>query len=181
MALSERLESESQYGDWIKDQICNRLMAGESLNQICKTEGFPPESTVRTWVYRETDPEFCANYARAREIQTERFADELIALADSKQGDIEIVVNEDGSTYERVNREVIERNRLQIDTRKWVISKILPKKYGDKLNLEHSGTVNHTANPAEFLSTGTLEAIERELSISASNEPILNAEAVDVE
>jgi hypothetical protein len=164
--------SESQYGDHIKDQICNGLMEGLSLRELCRRDGFPPESTVRTWILKDSDPEFTAQYARAREVQTERFADELIELADSKQGDIETVYNEDGSTYERVNREVIERNRLQIETRKWVISKILPKKYGDKVNLELSGNINHTANPAEALTTGTLEAIERELAQKALPENI---------
>ena len=136
----------SQYGDHIKDQICQRLMAGESLNAICKDEGYPAESTVRTWVYEDKDKEFTANYKRAREIQTERFADELIAIADS-----------DG---------LPERDRLRLETRKWILSKILPKTYSEKLQTSNSTSITVSV---EYGSTPSLPS------------SVIDVEGIDIE
>ena len=114
------------YSAEIAERICNELMTGKGLNTICQAEDMPAESTVRQWVQDDRDG-FAAKYARARAIQAERFADELIQLADKAS-----------------DSETAQVQRLKIDTRKWVISKILPKKYGDKVEVEQTGEVKHT-------------------------------------
>jgi len=53
-------------------------------------------------------------------------------------------MSKSGEEYETVNPEVIGRSRLRVDTRKWYLSKVLPKIYGDKLQTEHSGTIGTT-------------------------------------
>lgn|SRR5574343_1154267 len=114
------------YKPEIAERICNELMAGKSLHAICQAEDMPAESTVWQWVQEDRDA-FAGKYARARAIQAERFADELIQLADKAS-----------------DSETAQVQRLKIDTRKWVISKILPKKYGDKVEVEQTGEVKHT-------------------------------------
>lgn len=91
----------------------------------------PPESTVRQWVVDDREG-FAAQYAQARELGYQTMVDELLEIADDgtndyttrKQGDEDIEV---------VNHDHIARSRLRVDTRKWLLSKALPKVYGDKL------------------------------------------------
>lgn len=95
------------------EEICKRLARGESLNAICKDKHMPDRDTVMDWVFKL--PEFGGKYARAREMQAEKWADDIVDIADnSKDSNL---------------------GRLQVDARKWVVSKLLPKKYGDRLAL----------------------------------------------
>ncbi len=64
-------------------------------------------------------------------------ADELLQIADDATSDITKLESDDGR--EVVNHEHIARSKLRVDTRKWLLSKCLPKVYGDKLLNEHSG------------------------------------------
>lgn len=111
----------SIYTPELGDTICERLGDGESLLKICREEAMPCKTTVFKWI--ATDAEFANNYARAREAQAEGFAEEIVAIADT--GDI-------------------ERIKTQVDARKWVASKILAKKYGDRLDLNMMGGLNIT-------------------------------------
>jgi hypothetical protein len=77
-------------------------------------------------------PEFAEQYARARELQAERFADDIIEIADDKSEDVY-------GELEMPNSVAVARAKLRIDSRKWIASKLLPKKYGDKLQTEVSG------------------------------------------
>ena len=120
------------------DIICQRLAEGESLRAICRDSGMPKAPTVILWV--NTNSEFAEQYARAREIGYLRLADEIVDIADEVS--FEPVQGLDGETKEvRVDSTAVARNRLRVDTRKWMLSKMLPKIYGDKLDLNHSGAV----------------------------------------
>lgn len=77
----------------------------------------PHIDTVRGWLGARDG--FSAQYARAREEQADGFADEIIEIADTTDDP--------------------QKAKLQIDARKWKASKLAPKKYGDKQQLEHSG------------------------------------------
>lgn len=121
------------------DAICARLAEGESLNAICKTEGLPAESTIRSWALDDVEG-FAAKYARARELGYSRLAEELLSIADTpKPGQI-VTTKADGSEEVKI-ADMIEHRRLQVDSRKWMLSKMLPKVYGDKLDLNHTGQV----------------------------------------
>jgi hypothetical protein len=89
--------------------------------------------------------EFSDQYARARENQAETLADEITNIADET---MVIVKEKDGFTEVVLDSTAVARNRLRIDTRKWVASKLLPKKYGDKVDLNHGGQVD---NPLSVL------------------------------
>ncbi|RVJ07872.1 hypothetical protein CN193_04915 [Sinorhizobium meliloti] len=90
------------------------------------------------------DEDFGAQYARAREAGMEALADEILQIADSQEGDV--ITTEDGR--EIVNHDAIQRARLRVDTRKWLMSKIAPKKYGDRLDLNHSGSIGALSDDA---------------------------------
>jgi hypothetical protein len=64
---------------------------------------------------------------------------EILEIADDTSGDISVIKNEDGSTYEKVNQEVVNRAKLRVDARKGIAARLAPKKWGDRLAHEHAG------------------------------------------
>ena len=120
----------SVYTPEVGETICGLLAEGKSLTSICKRDDIPvSDRTVRTWA---ADPEhpFSPQYARAREVGYSVMADQMLDLADN--------VSEDQAAVAKVHR--------QIETRKWLLSKALPKVYGDKLAIggdPDTGPIKH--------------------------------------
>ena len=90
-------------------------------------------------------PEFTEQYARAREAQADKLAEEMLAISDEEcttvRADKHGSRDDDGtgSTEVVFDATAVARNRLRVDTRKWLASKMAPKKYGDKVTQEHTG------------------------------------------
>jgi hypothetical protein len=124
----------SIFTEELGQQICAEIMLGKSLRTICEEEAMPCMSSVCNWLAR--DKEFMEHYAHAREVQAALMADELLDIADDGRNDW-MTVKRGKEEIEVVNREAVMRSQLRVDTRKWIASKLLPKKYGDKLALEH--------------------------------------------
>lgn len=124
------------YRQEIADEICKRMAHGESLRSICRDPKMPPDATVRGWVLDDWNG-FAAQYTRARMLQAERWAEEVLEIADDSSRDV--AENDHGDNV--TNHENIQRSRLRVDSRKWLLSKVLPKIYGDKLDLVHQGGV----------------------------------------
>lgn len=118
----------TDYNEALCLKICERISDGESLRKICADEDMPNKSSVFLWLSKYK--EFSDQYARAKEESAELFADEIVSIAD----EVETVISEDGNKI-ALDSVAIARNRLRIDARKWVASKLKPKKYGDKLEL----------------------------------------------
>jgi hypothetical protein len=125
----------SDYSPEIADLICERIADGESVRAICADDNMPSKSMVFRWL--SAHEEFRDQYARAKEAQAEHMADEMLDIADDGSNDWMERRNADGSTYEVVNGEHIQRSRVRIDARKWLLSKLAPKKYGEKI--QHAG------------------------------------------
>jgi hypothetical protein len=124
------------YNQEIADKVCERLAAGDSLRKACEAVG-AKAPTILLWTNEHEA--FAEQYARARQTGYALLADELIEIADNGLND----------TYETengpaVNQDVIARSRLRVDTRKWMLSKMLPKVYGEKLETTHKGSVGVT-------------------------------------
>jgi hypothetical protein len=134
MNTDEKRGRPSDYTQEIALEICQRLSDGESLRKICRDDRMPVESAVRMWALQDRDG-FYAQYTMARSIGYERLADDLLEIADEGKNDT--YMGEDG--VERTDMDVIARSRIRIDTRKWMLSKMLPKVYGDKLTQELTG------------------------------------------
>lgn len=115
----------------LADEICGRIVAGESLRRICSDESMPAASSVFKWL-REND-EFSQQYAKARAEQAEGYADEIVAISDEEK--YEVIEHEGVPLGLKFDSTAVARNRLRIDARKWVAAKLLPKKYGEKLEL----------------------------------------------
>jgi hypothetical protein len=113
-------------------EICARLSLGESLKSICKDKEFPTDSTVYLWLLDENKKDFSDNYARARATQAEKMFEDIIEIADASDSVIRSGAEKKSSAY-------AQNQRLKIDTRKWYLSKVLPKKFGDKLDVTSGG------------------------------------------
>ena len=107
----------------VRLDILQRMTEGESLRSICRTPGYPSASAVIQWGYN--DPEWSKQYAQAREAQADALFEDLAEVA-------ELALQAETAV------EVAAR-RLVVDTHKWRLAKIVPKKYGEKQVLEHSG------------------------------------------
>ena len=120
------------------ETICSRLAAGETLRQICKDENLPAASTVVEWC--DAHPEFAERYARARSKGLDAIADEIIEIADASSSDY--IETENGP---RLNAEHVQRSKLRVDSRRWLLSKLRPDKYGDRTAVDVSGSLNFGA------------------------------------
>jgi len=127
----------SDYSIETTTAICVRLGLGESLREICQEEEMPDKSTVMRWL--ATHAEFRDQYASAREAQADYYAEEIIEISDDGSNDWMERQRNDGSIEEVENKEVLNRSRLRVDTRKWLMARMAPKKYGDKVVQEHQG------------------------------------------
>lgn len=107
----------SIYSEELAAEICRRLMEGESLRQICEDDAMPTRTTVHDWLANKDD--FSVQYARARELQADTYADDIIAEADKAN-----------------DKDSAAAAKVKVDARKWVASKLKPKRYGDKLDLD---------------------------------------------
>lgn len=130
----------SSFTQEIADAICRRLAGGESLRKICADDGLPDARTVYRWI-EENEP-FRQQYARAREIQADVLAEEVVDIADEHPATVikpRGGGDEGGGETIVIDSAAVAHQRLRVDARKWFASKLAPKKYGDKL--EHSGSV----------------------------------------
>lgn len=120
-------------------RVCSLLEDGWSLRKAAEDIGLTAAG-VLYWTKRH--PEFAKQYARAREIGYMLLAEEILSISD--EADAKAVMGPDGETQEgRFDATAVARNRLRVDTRKWMLSKMLPKVYGDKIEatLEAGETV----------------------------------------
>ena len=103
------------------------------------------------WAWLKANPDFEAAYAEARRVGCQRLADELVEIADEGINDTYV----DANGNRRTDHDVVNRSRLRVDTRKWLLSKMLPKVYGDRVALDHAGSIG----VARELSDDALAAI----------------------
>lgn len=149
-----RLAARKYDREVVCDHIITELSRGRSLASICKTDdGMPNEATFLEWVDLDDPAGLAKRYAHARELGYKLMADEIIDLSNKKGEWVPVQdLDEDGrplldadgmpilkKVFMPLNSDVIAHTRLQIDTRKWLLSKMLPKVYGDKVQQEHTG------------------------------------------
>ena len=130
----------STYTSQLADEICEWLAMGNPLTTYCKQPGKPNYSTVMHWIWRESEfkEDFSIRYARAREQQAEYMSDQIIEIADDSSGDMVIKTDKKGRQFEALDHENVNRSRLRIDSRKWIASKLRPKKFGDASSVKLS-------------------------------------------
>ena|ERR1700734_3911377 len=113
------------------DEICRRLASGQTLREVCRAKDFPAESTVRGWVIDDREG-VSAQFARARRLGFESWMDETVEIADDGSNDWIERKRRDGSTEVVLDREHVERSRLRINQRNWIVARQLRALYGDR-------------------------------------------------
>lgn len=132
----------TSYTEALAEEICRRTADGETLSQICRDEHMPPRRTVVDWALDDRAG-FSARYARARELLLERWADDITEIAEDGTNDWMERETKSGRIVKALNDEAVARSRLRIDSRKWLLSKLKPERYGDSLKLTGQLDLNH--------------------------------------
>jgi len=118
MATNKKTGRPSDYLPEVAADICSLLADGESLRKVCERPGMPNKATVFRWLAQRD--EFRDQYAKATETRADAIFEEMFDIAD--------VVAEEAAA--------VAKARLRIDTRKWALARMNPKKYGDKVSQE---------------------------------------------
>lgn len=143
------------YSREIADQVLAEMAEGKSLKEICRThreagEDWPAPATFRLWVVNDTDG-LADRYARAREAQGMHWADEILEAADDATNDWVERVNRRGETERAVDREHIQRSALRVDARKWLLAKLHPQLYGERVAHQALGKDGKPTEPPVFV------------------------------
>ncbi len=152
----------SKYTSSMAEQICERIAEGEPLTRICKDRQVPAYRTVLGW--RVANKEFQHMYTRARQDAADTLADEIRELAG------------------RVERGELEPNagRVAIDALKWVASKLKPREYGDRAQLDVAASVDVTTRVSDHAPEWIQRALEEQSrSVSQQAEQITPPEKLD--
>lgn len=134
------------YTDKQKDEIFERILmrvaGGQAIRNVIKNKDV---YSIELFYKALNDKSKAKQYARACEERAEVIFEDIIDIADNQEKDV-IVIDE----KEVVNHNVINRSRLRIDARKWMLSKMNPKKYGDKIDYTSGGEPIDNKTVVEF-------------------------------
>ena len=122
----------SIYSQELASEICAQIADGHSLRKICREDGMPTLSTIFYWLGK--NPDFSDQYARAKDSQADALAEDILDIADLPPA----------MTEKGIDSADVADKRLRIEARKWIASKLKPKKYGDKIEQEIKGEVGLT-------------------------------------
>ena len=132
--VTELAKNVTTYEMAIMEGICERIANGESLDKVCKGDGMPVRRTVFAWL--NTIPECTMMYQNALAMRGEHYADQIVDMADS-------AIGQPG--------EIVSATKVAVDARKWVAARLLPKKYGDKLDVTAATTsINTNVNVGTY-------------------------------
>ena len=123
-----RLGRPSVKDDQTVNYIIDQIASGRSVTSICSEPGIPSLVTVMKWINKH--PDFAKDYFLAKSMSAEVYASEIIDISDNNQGDMNQPQN-------------IQRDKLRVDTRKWVAARLMPKRYGASVDVNIAGEVNH--------------------------------------
>jgi hypothetical protein len=145
----------TKYSKELIEAICNKISTShKSLKKICKEEGIEMK-TVFNWLNDEKHSEFLQLYTRAREAQADYLADEMLEIALRRTGD--------DTAFVGINR--IHRDKLVIDTMKFIASKLKPKKYGDKMDVTSDGEKITSVQVTVVRSDAPLSSSEKDVKL----------------
>lgn len=154
----------------IGDLIVGMMSSGMSLREVCRQLGTSPNvATVLRWVAMGDQPDadealriFRDQYARAMDARAHHIFDEMIEIAENSGGGVRVKTKQvrdalgcplGPAEVTEIRGDVVDRDKLRIDTRKWVLARMNPKKYGDKVD-HTSSDRSLTPAPAQIIIEG---------------------------
>jgi len=150
--------------DELFDEICERMVNGESVRSICQDDHMPAISTLMKIL--RTNPNRTSQYALAMQMRADAMFEEVLNIADDGSNDF-MMKNADDPTSFALNGEHVQRSRLRVDTRKWALGRMNPKKYGEKTfigGVEDAPVKVQNTIDVSNLSLEELETLEKVLS-----------------
>ncbi len=125
----------------LSEIILQRVADGESIRSICRDDAMPSLSAFFRWIVEK--PEFKEQYDTATDVRAETIFEEALEIADTVLIGEKVKTSGEGDTLktETQTGDMVDRARLKVDTRKWFLSKLKPKRFGEKLDLNHSGNL----------------------------------------
>lgn len=147
--------SATEFDENIFKEILFRMMNGEAVTTITQEPNMPPYSTFAVWA--NSSPERFAEYARARKIQADYYADDTVAIADTELDS--------------------QRARNRMDARRWHASKIAPKKYGDRIQSEINATLEQKFKvDLSSMTSEVREELKRNLLAQMKSTPTIDGD-----
>ncbi len=128
------------YTPHLVDKVIDSVSSGKTLRQTARELSFE-EASFRQWVVKDIDG-LASRYAHAREAQAEAWSDEISAIADSASDKVDV-----------------QSKRLQVDTKKWLMAKLHPRRYGDKITADVNAT--HSASDSLLAALETISKRDR--------------------
>jgi hypothetical protein len=146
----------TDYSDKLVEHLCEKISSGMSVRRICEKEDMPSEDTFYKWLAKY--PKFSEKYTQAVRHRTDKYLEECVDLADTMPDGVAFL-GTDGRLYERdevmalqvreraelglvaiaLTPELINKRKLQIETRMKAAARMHPRKYGDKVQTEVTG------------------------------------------
>jgi len=152
-ALSKRKATKPEVSSRLVNVIIQRVANGESLRAICRDEGMPPRTSVRKRINQSSS--LRAQFARACEERAELLCDDLLDISDSTQ--VGEVVTTGPKGVEVKQADMLGHRQLQVDTRKWLLSKLMPHRFGERV--EHTGAGGGAIQVEHGMSAKMLESL----------------------
>lgn len=155
--------------EYVFQKVATTSLGIESIVKTAPHE-MPTRQTIMEWIVE--DKSIADKYTRAKELQADYMAEEILDIADEGKNDYMTVTRGDND-MEVVDHEHIQRSKLRIESRKWLMSKLKPKAYGDKVSLDHQspdGSMTPKAGlDASKLSTETLQELMKAYEHTSSD------------
>ena len=130
------------------EEVCRLIECGHGLHRA--VEGVGDCGSVTTFLrWMHKTPENEERYTRAREIRAMLMEDEMLQIADDGRNDTQV----DETGIPIVNYDHLQRSRLRVEARKWLMGKMNQQMYGDKKEVKHSGSIG-TFNIREAVKFG---------------------------
>ena len=150
--------------DEIFYEICERMVDGESVRTICKDDHMPTVSGILKFL--SSNPLHVEQYTRAMQMRDDAMFEEILDISDEGSNDY-MLRNADDPTSIVLNGEHVQRSKLRVDSRKWALGRMNPKKYGEKTFIggvdDAPVKVQNTIDVSN-LSLEELETLEKVLS-----------------
>ena len=140
----------TKYSDEWAEAFCREISQGHSVAEICERRDQPSQQSVYTWLREDED--FLERYARAREAQADKYFQEIVEIADA-------------ATPRTVNVA-----RLRVDSRKFTVARLAPKKYGDHISHDVKGAGSSNFQPQILIQCSSAGDDEGYLELHATSE-----------
>lgn len=130
MSKKKNIGRPTEFTQEIALSICDGVIEGKTIREVCSEKGMPVMSTVFKWLTEK--PDFSEQWRLAKELQTEALNEKIIELGDVAISFAKKLKGPQASA-------VVQAVKLKSDNLKWSMSKMKPKKYGDKVDVTSDG------------------------------------------